>query len=381
MMRVPAAAPFFSEEDIVFITERFTEILQGRSFLSMFKYGEQFEALFAQYTGTEYAVACSSGTSALELIFRAIGVEGREVIVPSNTFIATAHAVINAGAKPVFADCGDDMCLDPTDAARRITPSTAAIAHVHIGGLVSTGILRLKEICDDRNVHLIEDAAQAHGSSLNGQKAGSFGTAAGFSFFSTKVMTTGEGGMVTTDEATLVDKMKSMREFGKVRKGIYVNFHETFGYNWRMPEVAALMGLRQLKSLDSFIKRRREISELYDDRLGGSDDVRMVRPEAGSLHNGFKYIVLLPNHDRAKVHLELQEVGVSPSGYVYEFPLHMLPVFPEANDLTLPQTEYVCHHHMCLPIFVGMTDAQAEHVAESLRAILANEQNRLQTAD
>ena len=376
-MRVPATVPSFSPDDIDFIISRFSDILGGKSFLSMGKYGEEFEKLFATYTGTEYAVACNNGTTALQLIFRAIGVEGREVIVPSNTFIATALAVLSAGGTPVFADCCEDMCLDPEDVVKRITSRTAAIAHVHIGGLVSESVLKLKEMCEEHSIHLVEDAAQAHGSALDGQKAGTFGTAAGFSFFSTKVMTTGEGGMVTTDNAALVEQMNSLREFGKVRKGVYVNYHESLGYNGRMPEVSALMGIRQLKALDTFIHRRREITDFYDSQLGAVDDVVLIRPKTRSAHNGFKYIILLPHHDREKVHMELQKVGVSASGYVYEVPLHKLPVFPESNILELPMTEKVCRQHMCLPVFFGMNDEQAEHVVSSLKVILADGRNRL----
>jgi dTDP-4-amino-4,6-dideoxygalactose transaminase len=375
-MRVPATAPSFSEDDISFIIKHFTRILRGESFLSMYVYGEEFETRFAEYTGTDHAVACSSGTSALELIFRALDIQGREVILPSNTFLATAIAVLNAGGTPIFADCGDDMSLDPQDAASRVTDKTAAITQVHIGGIVSEGILQTKGLCEELDIPLIEDAAQAHGSVLAGQKAGTFGKAAAFSFFSTKVMTTGEGGMVTTNDSEMVRQMKSTREFGKVRKGVYVNYHETFGYNWRMPEVAALMGLRQLESLDSFIDRRREIVRKYDRMLSAATDVTIVHPEAHASYNGFKYMILLPNHDRVKVHQGLSSMGVSPSGYIYEIPLHKLPVFPESNDLKLPKTEFICQQHLCLPVFVGMNDDQVDYVAESLLEVLAVRENR-----
>jgi len=376
-MRVPATVPSFSEEDIDFITERFQGILRGESFLSMYVYGEDFESRFAEYTGTQHAVACSSGTAALEMIFRAIGVEGREVIVPSNTFLATAIAVRNAGGIPIFADCGDDMSLDPDDAASRVTSHTAAITQVHIGGIVSEGIRKTQRLCQEKGLHLVEDAAQAHGSVLEGQKAGTFGTAAGFSFFSTKVMTTGEGGMVTTDDPDLVRRMKSDREFGKIRKGVYVNYHETFGYNWRMPEVSALMGLRQLASLDLFIERRREIVARYDELLSDVPEVTIVDPEGHSSYNGFKYVLLLDEHDRILVHREMGDRGVSLSGYIYEIPLHKLPVFPDSNELSLPRTEFICQHHICLPVFVGMTDEQVDHVADSLKAVLGDPANRL----
>ena len=372
-MKVPATKPYFFEEDIEYITDELKDILRGNSFLSMSKHCEEFESKFASYTGTKFAVSCNSGTSALELICRAIGVAGKEVILPSNTFIATANAILNAGGQPVFADCRDNMCLDVKDVIKKITNKTAAIMQVHIGGIVSRDIFELQKICKESGIYLIEDAAQAHGSSLDGIKAGTFGIAAGFSFFSTKVMTTGEGGMVTTNEASFVEKMKSMREFGKVKTGIYINYHTSIGYNWRMPEIAALLGIRQLESLDKFIQRRNEIAKIYNEELKDVKDIRIVHPENNSVNNYFKYIIILPNHDRAKIHKLLEQNDVHPSGYVYELPLHKQPVFPWANNLHLPNTEFLCEHHLCLPIFYDMSDDQVHYVAQTLKKILNNE--------
>lgn len=370
MIKIPATKPYFSEDDIAFITEKFQEILRGKSFLSTGRHTAQFEKEFAAYIGTKFAVACNSGTSALELICRALDVSGKEIILPSNTFIATANAILNAGGIPVFADCADNMCLDENDVLKKITPKTIAIIQVHIGGIVSESTLKLKKICEDKGLYFIEDAAQAHGSGLNNIKAGAFGVAAGFSFFSTKVMTTGEGGMVTTDDELLVEKMKAMREFGKVKQDIYINYHKYIGYNWRMPEVSALMGLRQLASLEDFIKRRNEIAKIYDEQLQGIPSIQIIKPEPGSIHNYFKYIVILKDHDRRLVHKELEARGIQPSGYVYELPLHKQPVFAWANVLALPKTEYVSAHHLCLPIFYGMTDKEVRFVAQSLKEIL-----------
>jgi perosamine synthetase len=368
--KVPATQPYFSEEDIEFITEKFKDILKGNSFLTMHKYGEEFESKFAEFIGTKHAVGCNSGTSALELICRALKIEGKEVILPSNTFIATANAVLNAGGKVVFADCADNMCLDTEDVKKRITENTAAIIQVHIGGIVSKSTVELKKICEEKNIHLIEDAAQAHGSELDGTKAGAFGTAAGFSFFSTKVMTTGEGGMVTTNSPEMVESMKSMREFGKVKTGVYINYHTSIGYNWRLPEVASLLGLRQLKSLPDFIKRRQEIAKIYDEAFESNPDIKIVKPDQPESHNYFKYLIILPNHDREEIHKALEEEGVQPSGYVYELPLHKQPVFPEHHSLSLPKTEYVAAHHLCLPIFYSMTDKQVNYVIEALKKVL-----------
>jgi dTDP-4-amino-4,6-dideoxygalactose transaminase len=370
-MTIPATRHHFSEEDIEFILTRFEDILRGNSYLTMYKYGEQFERAFAAYIGTEFAVGCNSGTSALELICRGLDLAGKEVILPSNTFVASANAILNAGGIPVFADCGDDMCLSAEDAIGRITPRTGAIMQVHIGGIVSPSTLQLQRVCHERGLHLIEDAAQAHGSELNGIKAGAFGVAAGFSFFSTKVLTTGEGGMVTTNDRALAEKMKSLREFGKMPQDVYINYYTAMGYNWRLPEVASLMGLRQLASIDLFLKRRRELAAIYDAEFAGYPDIKLVEPADKAAHNYFKYLIMLPNHDRAAVHRALRDRGIQASGYVYELPLHKQPVFPAENSLSLPKTEYVCAHHFGPPIFYGLSDDEAHYVAVALKQVLA----------
>ena len=369
-MRIPASRPTFTAEDVEFIVDRFSTILREGAFLSMGKYGEELEEQFARYVGVEHAVSCNSGTSALEMICRGLELEGGEVIIPSNTFIATANAVINAGAQFVFADCGDDMCLDVEDVKRRITARTRAVMTVHIGGLVSQGAIELRDLCEEAGIHLIEDAAQAHGSTLDGMMAGSIGVAAGFSFFSTKVMTAGEGGIVTTKDATLAGVAKSLREFGKEPSGVYVNLHRRLGYNWRMPEVCALLAIRQLKAVDAMLERRRTIAGIYDQELEGVDGMSVIRPVAPETHNYFKYIVVLHDRDRVEVHEAMRERGIQIGGYVYEVPLHKQPVFAEHNSLWLPKTEYLCARHICLPIYPTLADADAVRVAKELRTIM-----------
>ena len=370
MRNIAATKPTFSPEDIDFITEKFTDILQGNSFLSQYKYSEQFETGFAEYIGTNFAVSCNSGTSALELIFRGLEISGKEVILPSNTFIATANAIINAGGKPIFADCNNDMCLDFDSVINLISANTAAICHVHIGGMVSDSALRLSEYCLKNEIHFVEDAAQAHGSSKKGRKAGTLGIAAGFSFFSTKVMTTGEGGMVTTDDEELASKMKSLREFGKIKKGIFTNYHTSLGYNWRMPEVSALMGIRQLLSVEQFIADRKIISDIYDALLSDVNYIKIIRPCGNSKFNHFKYVVILEGFDRQYIHQALQERGINVSGYIYELPLHKQPILESYNEVSLPMTEYLCAQHICLPIYPTLGKDDAEYIAKSLIEIL-----------
>jgi dTDP-4-amino-4,6-dideoxygalactose transaminase len=235
-MRVSAQVYDFSLADIDFITTELRRLLESRNFLTLGQYGEQFERAFATYHGAPYAVSTNNGTAALEIILRALGVAGGEVIVPANTFAATAFAAIHSGARPVFADILPDMTLDPADTLKRLTPRTRAVISVHIGGLISPATLELAELCRAHKIFLVEDAAHAHGSALDGKSAGTFGIAASFSFFSTKVMTTGEGGMILTADEDICRKARTLRDQGKVNGA---NYHEIIGYNWRASSAMA----------------------------------------------------------------------------------------------------------------------------------------------
>jgi len=370
-MPITPLRPYFSDDDIDFIIHEFRNILEGKGFLTMGKFGEKFEKEFASYHGKKYAISCNSGTSALEIICRGIDVKGFEVIIPTNTFIATANAVIGAGGVPVFADIGPDMALDPEDVAKRITDKTRAIMNVHIGGYISPSMYDLIKICNTNNLLLIEDAAQAHGSMLDNKKAGTFGVAGGFSFFPTKVMTTGEGGMVITDDEDLYRKALALRQFGKTEKGIYQNYSEILGYNWRMTEVSALMGITQLCRLEQFIRRRTELANIYTKKLKEINGIKLMEISDRVHHNWFKYILFLKNQDRESLHKKLKnECGIDLSGYVYEIPLHKQPVLSEYTDGVFPVADDLCSRHICLPLFYSLTDKDVFNVVDSVKRYL-----------
>ena len=370
-MKIESLKPYFSDEDIEFILNEFRNILSGKGFLTMGPFGEKFESSFADYNNKKYAISCNSGTSAIEIICRALEVSGYEVILPTNTFIATANAVINAGGIPVFADICHDMSIDPEDVENKITNRTKAIITVHIGGYVSPSIYDLLEICKNKSLYLVEDAAQAHGTKLNEKKAGTFGVAGAFSFFPTKVMTTGEGGIVITDDDDIYKKGLSLRQFGKSKKGIYQNYSERLGYNWRMTEVSALMGLTQLKNLDSFIDRRTDIANIYNRRLSELEKIDLMKISDKVKHNWFKYILFLKYNDQEKVHLDLKnKYNLDLSGYVYEIPLHMQPCLKEYNLSDYPVAEKLCSTHICLPLFYSLKNTDAEYVIDSLISTL-----------
>ena len=370
-MPITPLRPYFSGDDIEFITREFRNILGGNGFLTMGRFGEQFEDEFASYHSKKYAISCNSGTSALEIICRGIEVKGFEVIIPTNTFIATANAVIGAGGIPVFADIGLDMALDPKDVAKKITDKTRAIMTVHIGGYISPSMYDLIDICDTNNLLLIEDAAQAHGSMLDNKKAGTFGVAGGFSFFPTKVMTTGEGGMVITDDEDLYRKALALRQFGKTGKSIYQNYSKILGYNWRMTEISALMGITQLRRLEQFIRRRTELANIYTENLKDMTGLELLKISDKVRHNWFKYILFLKNHDRESLHLALKEkYGVNLSGYVYEIPLHQQPALKEYSKGFFPIAEGLCSRHVCLPLFYSLTDDDVFYIVKSLRELI-----------
>jgi len=367
-VKIVPTKPYFSETDIDFILNHFKEILEGKAFLSQHKYCGEFEKLFADYIGTKYTISVANGTCALEIILRALNLKG-DIIVPTNTVAATAYAVVSAGCNPVFADCGDDLILDVDDVKKRITKNTKAIITVHIGGLVSPNTKELVEFCNDNNIYLIEDAAHAHGTTLNKRKAGTFGVAAGFSFFSTKVMTTGEGGMITTDNEIINQRARLLRNHSTINQGRLENYHEEFGYNWRMQEVNALLGITQIKFLEEFIKRRNEIARIFDEELSSLKNIKIRKTPTGVRENYYKYVVFLEKHDRFEVQKMMKEkFDVTLGGCVYAIPLHKQPAF--SRKISFPVAEDLCSRHICPPMYHEMTDEEALYITDSLKKCL-----------
>ncbi len=332
--------------------------------------GALLEEEFAARHQARHAVATASGTSALEIVLRSIGVSGREVIVPSNTFHATAAAVIAAGAMPRFADCDPaTLAIDPAAAAALIGPHTAAVIVVHIGGFVAPSVLDLQALCATHGVALVEDAAHAHGASLDGRFAGTIGVAGTFSFYPTKVVAGGEGGMIVTDDAHLVDEARIYRDQGKA--SFLTNLHTRLGSNWRMSEPHAAITLTQLRRLDEFIDHRTMIAAGYDETLAELGFTPVDVPDRAR-SNYYKYVAYLPaGIDRAVLKKRLrEEFDVSLSGEVYEVPLHLQPVFAPWADGSLPGAEEICARHVCLPISAVMTTDQRAHVIGALQAVL-----------
>jgi dTDP-4-amino-4,6-dideoxygalactose transaminase len=370
-LHIPAARLVFSAEDRAAVLALIDESLRSGS-LTLGPHTAEFEEAFAGRHGTPWAVATASGTSALEIVLRALDPGGAEVVVPTNTFFATAAAVIRAGATPRFADVSaDTLCLSPESISAALTPSTAAVVLVHIGGLVTPDVDRIAALCEERGVVLVEDAAHAHGTAEDGRPAGSFGRAAAFSFYPTKVMTSGEGGMILTGDRRVRDEAVIYRDQGKA--GFLGGDHVRMGYAWRMSELHAAVGLVQLRRLDEFIATRRRVAAIYDRGLAGIDGIGRVPIPPSCATNYYKYVALLaPGVDRAQVRAALREEhGVSLSGEVYAVPLHRQPVFAEMAAGAFPVADDVCARHICLPIHSDMSVEEACYVVDSLRAVLS----------
>jgi perosamine synthetase len=368
--RIPAAKIQFLAEDRAWIAERIQEILASGQ-LTLGRYGAEFEQHFAKYCGVSHAVAVNSGTSALEIILRTLGVEGKDVLVPTNTFFATAAAVVHAGGRPVWVDMDpESFALDPRDIAERLTSKTVGVVLVHIGGVISRRIDELQEITQKKGLWLVEDAAHAHGSSYRNTRAGAFGLAGAFSFYPTKVMTSAEGGMIVTNDARLAEESRIYRDQGKA--SFTQNAHIRLGYNWRMSEPHAIIGLKHLERLPDMIAERLKIASLYDQGLKGFRHAAPLAVSSGGSSNYYKYIAVLQSKpDRPALKALLRDrYGVGLAGEVYEEPLHKQPVFERYAAGSLPVSEDYCARHICLPIFSGMTDSEAFQVLEALKEVV-----------
>lgn len=364
---VPSARIDFSPEDRRWIADRIAEVLETGQ-LTLGKYGAAFEEKFAAGCSVKHAVAVNSGTSAIEIALRALGVEGKDVLVPANTFFATAAAVIHAGGRPVLMDTDpESLGTAPEEAQRRITRDTVGMIVVHIGGIVSRRMPELASFAARKGIWLVEDAAHAHGCSLDGTAAGAFGNAGTFSFYPTKVMTAGEGGMIVTNDDRIAAEARIYRDQGKA--SFTENIHNRLGYNWRMSEPHAIIGLRHFERLPAMIASRQRIAAIFDEGLKGWDALAPVAPPPGAVCNYYKYVALLARRtDRKTLKGRLRQIhGVSLSGEVYEQPLQDQPIFRRYATCPLPISEDICARQICLPVFASMTEPQARHICDALK--------------
>ena len=323
----------------------------------------ELERRFAEMVGVRTAVATSSGTTALHLAMLANGIgPGDEVITVAFTFIASATSVLYAGARPRFVDIAEhDFCIDPALVEAAITPRTKAILPVSLYGQPAD-MEALAEIAGRHGIALIEDAAQSHGAAIGSRRSGSWGTGI-FSFYPTKNMTSAEGGMLTTDDPEIAEQARLLREHGmKVRY-----HHDLLGYNFRMTDVHAAIGLAQLDKLEGYNARRREIAARYDAELRG-----VIAPavRSGVSHVYHQYTIRVARRDEFVKRLRERGVG---TGVYYPIPVHRQRPFLDLGygDETLPGTERLTAEVVSIPVHPSLTDAEVRTVIDAVNATAA----------
>ncbi len=364
-MQIPIARPSLGPEEAEAVTAVLTSGIIAEGPVT-----RSFEDEFAAYCGAGHAVAVNNGTAALHAALLAGGVgPGDEVIAPAFTFFATASSVAMTGAKPVFADIlRDTCCIDPDSVCERITEKTKAVIGVHLYGQPCDAFV-LREICSDRGCIFIEDAAQAHGAVIGCAKVGSIGDLACFSFYATKNMATGEGGMVTTNSADLHDRLRRFINHGQSEKYI----HTEIGYNYRMTDIAAAIGRVQLSKLDVFIRARQENASFFNEHIDVSGLITPI-VALGRSHVWHQYAIRVTDDaplSREELIRYLKERGIG-SAIHYPVPLHRQPVFAAiGSDATIvcPVADELADQVLSLPVHPGIGLAERQYIVDALNKL------------
>ncbi len=351
---IPIAKPDIEEEE----KKAVMRVLDS-GMLAHGKVVEEFERMFSGYVGVRNAVATTNGTQALILALEALNIRGKEVIVPSFTFISSATSIIRAGGTPVFVDVKKDTFnMDPDDLKRKITEKTAAIMPVHLYGQ-SADMDSISEIAEESHLYIVEDACQAHGALWNGKKAGSLGDIAAFSFYPTKNMTTGEGGMVTTDDPELAEKVRMLHNHGQAER----YRHTELGWNFRMTNIAASIGIEQLKRLDTSNERRRKNASVYDEEL--DEIVETPFTNARARHVYHQYTIKSEKRDRIINAFKKEGIGF---GIYYPIAIHQQEIMRKLGyTAKLPVTEKLTKEVLSIPVHPLVREEDIMKVVKTIK--------------
>jgi perosamine synthetase len=356
-IKIPLYQPYFSGLEKTYVNECLDSLWIAKGpFIS------RFEARFAQYLGAEHATTICNGTAALHLALLALGVgPGDEVIVPTLTYIASVNVIAHVGATPVFADSlPDTWQLDPDDVRRRINSRTRAVMAVHLYGL-PCDMEQLAGICEENGLMLVEDCAESFGASFHGRPTGTFGDAAAFSFFGNKTITTGEGGMVVTRDAEAYRKVCHLKGQGVSPVGEY--WHDVLGFNFRMNNLSAAVGLAQLEIADEILERKRRIAEWYHARLCDLP-LQLHSEPVGAKHSFWMVSALAfdrSTRDALRVHLRCAGIETRPTFH----PAHTMPVFRTAERF--PVAESIGERGLNLPSYAALDEELVEQICSSIR--------------
>jgi perosamine synthetase len=358
---IPIARPTLEGNELKYVTE----CVAGNWISSKGKYVVKFEQEFADYCGCKYGLAVSNGTAALHLSLATLGItQGDEVLIPSLTFIATANAVAYTGAKPVFIDSEiDTWNIDPLQLEAAITPMTKAIIPVHLYGQ-PVKMKMVMDLAHRHGLYVIEDAAEAHGAEVMGTKVGSIGDMGCFSFFGNKIITTGEGGMLITNNKSFYDKAKILRDHGMSPHKKY--WHDQIGFNYRMTNIQAAIGCAQVEKIESILEEKLRIAETYKKYLSGLRSIILAPENEWSQNVFWMYAIILDiqGKDNAQIREHvlgaLDEAGIESRPFFY--PIHIMP--PYQSTLTLPIAEKLSQCGLVLPSYTEIQDDEIEKVCQ-----------------
>jgi perosamine synthetase len=363
MKMLPIARPIISTEEILAVTS----VLES-GILAQGKKMEEFEQAFAEFIGTKYAVAVSSGTAALHIALLAHGIgPGDEVITTPFSFVATANSILLCGAKPVFADIEEDFfAIDPESIREKISKRTKAIMPVHLYGHPAD-MKSIAELAQEHGLIIVEDACQAHGATFNGQKVGSFGAGC-FSFYPTKNMTTGEGGMITTNREDIARRSRMIRNHGSSQRYSC----EILGSNMRMNELSAALGLVQLHKLLAHNQKRQDNAAYLSQKLCGILGIELPKVRQGCQHVFHQYTIRITEESpisRDELAGILKEGGIE-SGIYYPIPIHKQPLYRKLgyNDI-LTVSEKMTRQVISLPIYPGVTKKDLDCISEVIKEV------------
>jgi len=326
----------------------------------------EFEEKFASAVGAEYAIAVSSGTAALHLAWVALIEPGDEVLVPAFTFFATASSVLMAGGRPVFCDVElDGGSIDVADARRRVGPRTTGIAPVHLYGGVCD-VDGVKQLAKEHGLKIVWDAAQAHGAQFRGLDVGSLNDTACYSFYATKTITTGEGGMITTNSEPLAARLRLLRSHGETSR--YV--HSQLGYNYRLTDIQAAIGIGQLDQLSENVRARRRNAGVLNNRLAQLPGLTLPFEREGSAHSYHQYTIQvdpgLAGHSRDELAESLAALGIETAIH-YPRPMHRQPIFADKGPTeSLPVSEQLAERVLSLPIHPWLTSEDVQRIASAV---------------
>jgi len=364
---IPVFKPCFGEEELEALREPFKT-----GWIGLGPKTKEFEERFAEYIGTKFAVALNSGTAALHLALKVLEIEGMEVITTPMTFISTNHAILYNGGIPVFADIeGDTLNINPVEIGKNITSKTKAIVVVHYGGH-ACDMDPILEIAKKRNIRVLEDAAHGSGGMYKGQKLGSIGDVACFSFHAVKNMSTGEGGMITTDDPQMYGRLLKLRWMGitkdtwsreeKDRKYSWYYNVEEVGFKYHMNDIPAAIGLVQLRKLDKMNLRRKEITERYNAGLRGLKwlETPVIKPYAKPSHHN--YVIKVEKRDQLNIHL--QEKGISTG--VHYIPNNQYEMYHPFRGET-PVSDSVWKRLLTLPLFPDLKDEEVDVIVKEIK--------------